>query len=111
MIKGVHAMFYSPAADELRAFFKEKLGLDWFDAGGNWPIYPIAGEVGCHEADGNSAGISFYCDDVAATVESLKARGVVFAGDIEDHGYGLVTFFEAPGGPKIQLYQPRYSKP
>jgi hypothetical protein len=30
--------------------------------------------------------------------------------DVEDRGYGLVTFFKAPGDFTIQLYQPRYSK-
>ena len=25
-----------------------------------------------------------------------------------DHGYGLVTYFNVPGGFRIQLYQPKY---
>ena len=29
---------------------------------------------------------------------------------IADHGYGLVTFFKAPGDFQIQLYQPKYEK-
>lgn len=33
-----------------------------------------------------------------------------FAKEIEDQGYGLVTFFEVPGGFEMQLYQPKYSK-
>ena len=31
-------------------------------------------------------------------------------GPVEDHGYGLVTFFKVPGGFEIQLYQPKYAK-
>ena len=34
MIRGLHAMFYSSNADELRAFLKDKLGLRGTDVGG-----------------------------------------------------------------------------
>ena len=44
------------------------------------------------------------------TVAELRARGVEFTGDVEDHGYGLVTFFKAPGDFTIQLYQAKYAK-
>lgn len=54
--------------------------------------------------------VSFYCDDIHGTVADLKARGVAFTADVQDHGYGLVTYFVAPGGLKIQLYEPRYVK-
>ena len=40
----------------------------------------------------------------------LSARGVEFTADVADHGYGLVTYFTAPGGIKVQLYEPRYQK-
>jgi predicted enzyme related to lactoylglutathione lyase len=54
--------------------------------------------------------ISFYCDDIDQTIEQLRGRGVEFTGPVEDHGYGLVTYFMMPGKIKVQLYQPRYSK-
>jgi hypothetical protein len=41
-------------------------------------------------------------------VAELKAKGVEFKGEIEDHGYGLVTHFKLPGDFYVQLYQPRY---
>ena len=40
----------------------------------------------------------------------MKARGVSFLHEVEDHGYGLVTHFSAPGGIRVQLYEPRYRK-
>lgn len=105
-------MFYSPAAGELRAFLRDKLGLAHFDVGGGWLIFtPPSSEVGCHEAEENKQDISFYCDDIYETVSELKGKGVVFTAEVEDHGYGLVTYFEAPGGLVIQLYQPKYAKP
>lgn len=116
MIRGMHAMFYSSHAAELRAFFRDKLGLHGADVGDGWLIFDAPeADLGVHPTDGEdvasgTADISFYCDDIAATVRELRARGVEFTQDVEDHGYGLVTFFKAPGGLSIQLYQPKYSK-
>jgi catechol 2,3-dioxygenase-like lactoylglutathione lyase family enzyme len=116
MIRGLHAMFYSSQADELRVFFRDKLGFEATDVGGGWLIFDAPeADLGVHPSDGASvasgtADISFYCDDVAATVQELRARGVEFTKEIEDHGYGLVTFFNVPGGFEVQLYQPKYAK-
>ena len=49
-------------------------------------------------------------DDIESTVSELNRRGVEFSQGIEDHGYGLVTYFRVPGAFKVQLYQPRYKK-
>jgi hypothetical protein len=111
MIKGIHAMFYTPQADELRAFFRDKLKLDYFDVHDGWLIFPIMGEIGCHPDEQVKHEISLYCDDIEATVAELKGRGVEFTQEVEDYGWGLGTFMVAPGGMNIQLYQPRYGKP
>lgn len=111
MITGVHAMFYGPNADELQAFLRDKLGLRWTDVGGGWLIFDVPeGEVGCHPAEGNRQGISFYCDDIHATVAEMKGRGVEFTTDIMDQGFGLITLFRMPGGMEVELYQPKYEK-
>jgi predicted enzyme related to lactoylglutathione lyase len=117
MIKGVHTMFYSSQADELRDFLRDKLELHATDIGEGWLIFDLPeAEMGCHPVDphqGVTSGthhISFYCDNIEKTVAALKKRGVVFTGAVEDHGYGLVTHFQAPGGFAIQLYQPRYTR-
>jgi hypothetical protein len=111
MIRGVHAMFYSPEADALRTFLKDKVGLPCSDVGEGWLIFDVPeGDVGCHPGDKNTDDISFYTDDIEATVAELKGRGVEFTGAVEDHGYGLVTYFLAPGARRIMLYQPRYEK-
>ena len=118
MIKGVHTMFYSSDATGLRAFLRDKLGLKATDVGGGWLIFDLPeADLGCHPSDdkqeGASSGtadISFYCDDIKQTVKELKAKGVKFEGEIEDHGYGFVTHFYVPGDFTIQLYQPKYGK-
>ena len=117
MIKGVHTMFYTSEPQELRAFLRDKLELPWTDVGEGWLIFDCPeAEMGCHPAEpaeGSPPGthnISFYCDDIRQTVKELKEKGVEFSGEIEDHGYGLVTYFHVPGDFTIQLYQPRYNK-
>lgn len=117
MIRGVHTMFYSSQAAELRAFLRDKLGFSATDVGEGWLIFNLPeADMGVHPTDetggapSGTADISFYCDDIEATVRELKSRGVEFTGEIEDHGYGLVTHFKVPGGFELQLYQPRYSK-
>jgi len=117
MIKGVHTMFYSSQAEELRAFIRDKLGFSFTDVGDGWLIFDLPeADMGCHPADpveGEPAGthnISFYCDDIQQTVAELRQRGVEFTEEVSDRGYGLVTHFKMPGGVLVQLYQPRYQK-
>jgi len=116
MIRGLHAMFYSSQAAELRVFLRDKLGLKGTDVGEGWLIFDAPeADIGVHPSDGEkppsgTADISFYCDDIIETVRDLKSRGVEFTQEIEDHGYGLVTYFGVPGGFAVQLYQPKYTK-
>jgi hypothetical protein len=116
MIRGMHAMFYSSQAAELRAFLRDKLSLSGTDVGDGWLIFdPPEADLGVHPTEGGgppsgTCDISFYCDDIAQTVAELQSRGVEFTQPIEDHGYGLVTFFKVPGAFEVQLYQPKYAK-
>jgi hypothetical protein len=116
MIRGMHAMFYSSQAAALRAFIRDKLGFQGTDVGDGWLIFSAPeADLGVHPTDGDeppsgTADISFYCDDIHGTVAELRARGVEFTQEVEDHGYGLVTFFKVPGDFQVQLYQPKYAK-
>jgi len=119
MIKGVHTMFYSSEPEALRAFLRDKLGFPHTDVGEGWLIFDLPeADMGCHPADesgehGKTAGthdVSFYCEQIEATVAELTARGVEFTCGIEDAGFGLVTRFKMPGNVEVQLYQPSYTK-
>jgi catechol 2,3-dioxygenase-like lactoylglutathione lyase family enzyme len=116
MIRGMHGMFYSSQAEALRAFLRDKLGLSGTDVGGGWLIFDAPqADLGVHPVEGSqatsgTAEISFYCDDIERTVAELRGRGVEFTHEVEDHGYGLVTYFKVPGGFSVQLYQPKYAK-
>ena len=120
MIKGVHTMFYTSEPEALREFLRDTLGFDSYtDIGGGWLIFDLPeADMGVHPTDpsgkhGSPAGthdISFYCDDIQATVSELKGRGVVFDGEVTDQGFGLVTYFRMPGNVRVQLYEPYYRK-
>ena len=117
MIKGIHGLFYSSQPDQLRAFLRDKLQLPFSDVGGGWLIFDFKeGDLGVHPTEGTDGApsgqhdISFFTDDVAKTVSELKRRGVRFDDEIADHGYGLVTHLTMPGGVRVQLYQPKYTK-
>jgi len=115
MIRGVHAMFYASDAEALRTFIRDKLQFPHTDVGHGWLIFDLPeADLGVHPS-GEGAGpgthdISFYCDDLDATITELKSRGVEFVGDVTEAGFGRVTRFRMPGGVEAQLYQPRYVK-
>jgi len=97
MIRGMHAMFYSSQASELRAFLRDKLSLSGRDVGGGWLIFDAQeADLGVHPTENGdppsgTADISFYCDDIERTIAELESRGFEFTQPVEDHGYGLVT--------------------
>ena len=111
MIRGMHALIYSPQAEELRAFFRDKLELPYTDTGGGWLIFDVPeADLGCHPSDKAFHQISFYCDDIEDTVESMKSRGVEFTSRITDQSWGRLTHFLAPGGMEMELFEPKYRK-
>ncbi|MDH5285224.1 MAG: VOC family protein [Betaproteobacteria bacterium] len=116
MIEGMHGMFYTDEAKALREFIRDKLGFSGTDVGEGWLIFDAPkADLGVHPtgSEGPPSGtaeISFFCRDIEGTVGALKAKGVEFTQAIEDHGYGLVTYFRVPGGFSVQLYEPRYRK-
>jgi hypothetical protein len=117
MIRGIHGLFYSSDAAATRAFIRDQLRLPHVDVGEGWLVFDLPeADLGVHpldEAGEPPAGthdVSFYCDDIHGTVSELRARGVAFRSEVEDQGYGLVTYFTMPGGIEVQLYEPRYRK-
>jgi predicted enzyme related to lactoylglutathione lyase len=111
----MHGLLYSSDAAATRRFFRETMKFPGSDIGDGWWIFDFAeGDLGVHPIhepeDAGKHDVSFYCDDIHGTVADLKSRGAKFTRGVEDHGYGFVTYFTAPGGITIQLYEPRYRK-
>ncbi|OLD54913.1 hypothetical protein AUI46_06750 [archaeon 13_1_40CM_2_52_13] len=111
MIKGMHGLFYTPNAEEVRAFIRDKLGFVHNDIGKGWLIFDLPeADLGVHPSDKAHHSISFYCDDIHKTVQDLKSRGVEFSSGITDERWGLLTHFRMPGALEVELYQPKYQK-
>ena len=113
MINGAHAIIYSTDAEADRTFFGEVLGLDSVDAGGGWLIFALPpAELALHpHASGGAHELYLMADDIRATVDELRARGVEFTRAVSDEGVGLVTAIRLPGGGELGLYEPRHPSP
>ena len=112
MIKGMHGIVFTPEAEAARAFIRDKLGFPHVDAGDGWLIFDVPkGEFAVHPGTDTHHEISFWCDDIEATVKELREKGVSFKSPVRDEGFGLVTAFELPGGVDVMLYEPRHPQP
>jgi predicted enzyme related to lactoylglutathione lyase len=112
MITGVHALIFTSDAGADRAFFRDVLKLRSVDAGGGWLIFVLPpAELATHPAEDSHHEIYLMCDDVHATVEELKTKGVEFSRSVSDEGFGLVTAIRLPGGGELGLYEPRHPTP
>jgi predicted enzyme related to lactoylglutathione lyase len=113
VITAVHAIVFSRDADAARAFFRDVLGLSSVDAGRGWLIFALPpAELAAHPTDGETHHeLYLMCDDIDATVEELKGKGVEFTQPISDEGFGLMTAIRIPGGAELGLYEPRHPTP
>ena len=48
------------------------------------------------------------CDDIAATIEELKSRGVHFDSGSRKEEFGNVAMMSLPGNVKVMLYDPHH---
>jgi predicted enzyme related to lactoylglutathione lyase len=110
MITGVHAIIYSPAAEEVRTFFRDVLEFPSVDAGQGWLIFALPpAELAAHPTEGTSSHeLYLMCDDIHATIDELKRKGADIAGPVADRGWGLLTTLTLPGGTELGLYEPRH---
>ena len=112
MIGGVHAIVFSPAAEAVRGFFRDTLGLPFVDAGEGWLIFALPpAELAVHPADASRHEIYLLCDDLDATVAALEAKGVRLARPITEQTWGRLTAIALPDGSEIGLYQPSHPRP
>jgi catechol 2,3-dioxygenase-like lactoylglutathione lyase family enzyme len=122
VINAAHVVIYTKDAEADRAFFRDVLGFASVDAGHGWLIFALPpAELGIHptsEDHGPTADalkgrhqLYLMCDDVSATVEDLRSKGVGFTQPIQEAGFGLLTALKLPGGSELYLYQPKHPSP
>jgi hypothetical protein len=113
VITGAHAVIFTPDAEGVRGFVRDVLRFPSVDAGGGWLIFALPpAELAAHPAeDGLRYELYLMCDDIEASVQELKRKGVEFTRQISDEGWGLLTAFMIPGGGELALYEPRHPIP
>lgn len=110
-ITGAHALLYTPEADALRAVFRDVFSWRHVDAGDGWLIFALPpAELGVHPSeDDTHHELSLLCDDIAATKSELEAKGIEFAGDPTDMGFGIGVTMRLSGGVEVLLYEPKHA--
>jgi catechol 2,3-dioxygenase-like lactoylglutathione lyase family enzyme len=113
LINAVHSILFARDADAARAFFSDVLGLESVDAGGGWLIFALPpAELAVHPGDGDPRQeLYLMTDDIAATLATLRERGVAVASEPSDEGWGVLASVEVPGYGPIGLYEPRHPVP
>ena len=113
MITGVHAIVSTGDAEKTRAFFGETLGLRSVDAGDGWLIFALPpAELATHPTDQQPRHeLYLMCDDIRATVEELKGKGVEIDEQFAEQRWGITTSLRLPGGGELGLYEPRHPSP
>jgi len=109
----MHAVVFSPQAEKVRAFVTDVLDLPSVDAGGGWLIFALPpAELAVHPADGvGHHELYLMCDDIHATLEELRGKGVEVARDVSDQRWGLVAAIRLPDGSELPVYEPRHPSP
>ncbi len=108
-ITGVHTLVYTSESEAVREIFRDAFGWKSVDAGAGWLIFASPpGEMAVHPGDRPSHEITLMCDDLAATMTDLMAKGIEFVDEPKDEGWGLVVTMRLPGDLAMMLYEPRH---
>jgi predicted enzyme related to lactoylglutathione lyase len=114
-ITGAHALLYTSEPEAVRAIFRDVFGWKHVDDGGGWLIFALPpAELGIHPAEGPTfqTGVrhqlTLMCDDLTATIEELRSKGIEVGGEPQDEGFGITTTIVLPGDLELMLYEPRH---
>jgi hypothetical protein len=113
VIEAAHLLLFSQDAEADRRFLRDVLGWPSVSAGGEgdgWLIFRLPpAEVAVHPTDGPpSMQLYLMCDDLAATLAELAAKGVQPTDAPRQQGWGLVTAIRLPSRYELGLYQPAH---
>ena len=115
-INGAHMLLYTTEPEALRAMLRDVFGWKHVDAGDGWLIFALPpAELGVHPAEGPTYAsgtrhqISLMCDDITATINELRGKGVEVKGEPEDEGFGITVMLGLPGGVEVMLYEPSHA--
>jgi hypothetical protein len=111
-ITGVHGLFYTSEPDQLREVLRDVFKWPSVEAHPGWLIFALPpAELGVHPLDPGEKPrheISLMCDDVKATADELRSRGIEVRGEPQQAGFGIMVTVILPGGVEVLLYEPRH---
>ncbi len=114
-IVGAHVLLYSSEPEALRATLRDLFQFSSVDAGHGWLIFALPpAEIAVHPVDGPITGggarheITLMCDDITATVATLRAKGIVIEGEPKPERWGAHVTMVLPGGVTMMLYEPQH---
>jgi glyoxalase/bleomycin resistance protein/dioxygenase superfamily protein len=111
MINGAHLLIFSKDSEADRKFFRDVLKFPCVDAGHGWLIFAMPPtEAAFHEGKDDKHELYLMCDDLAATIEDLKAKHVGVS-SITRERWGDLATFTLPGGGRIGIYEPKHASP
>jgi catechol 2,3-dioxygenase-like lactoylglutathione lyase family enzyme len=112
-IVGAHVLVYTPEAEALRTVLRDALGWEFVEDHPGWLIFRLPpAEIGVHPSDGSTRHeLCLMCDDLEATTEELRAKGIEIRGEPQDADFGITTTMVLPGGVELLLYQPKHASP
>jgi catechol 2,3-dioxygenase-like lactoylglutathione lyase family enzyme len=112
MINGAHIVIYTTNPEADRAFFRDVLRFPAVDAGHGWLIFAMPPlEAAFHDArQNNQHELYLMCDDLAGTLQDLKARNVEVS-NITEERWGSLATLTLPGGGRLGIYQPKHPSP
>ena len=112
MINGAHIVIYTEDSEADRAFFRDVLKFPCVDAGHGWLIFAMPPlEAAFHDCENNDRHeLYLMCDDIAATLEDLKAKNVKVS-DVSEQRWGKLATLTLPGGGKMGVYEPEHPSP
>jgi catechol 2,3-dioxygenase-like lactoylglutathione lyase family enzyme len=112
LINGAHVVIYSKDPEADRAFFSKVLELSSVDAGHGWLIFAMPPlEAAFHDSDNHDRHeLYLMCDDIAATLQELKAKNVDVS-EVSEQRWGKLATLALPSGGRIGIYQPKHPSP
>ena len=110
-IIGTHALLYTAEPEALRACLRDVFGWSHVDAGDGWLIFALPpAEIGVHPTDeAPKHEFALMCDEIGATADELRGRGIEVRGEPEGLGFGIGVTIVLPGGVEVLLYEPRHA--
>lgn len=122
-VRGIGGVFFKSANPEaLRAWYAKHLGIETTDSNGAvfrwkraegseeddmtvWSVFPASSKY--FDPSPAPFMLNYIVDDLAGTLDELRAAGVSVDSRVETHEYGSFGWLTDPDGNRIELWQPK----